>query len=448
MALLVLAVGTELPRAQIGERLPTYALAAVVLACFFAAVGWRSLHEFSRAELEELCQRRKKPHLVGVILKKYESVAIILEGIFLCLLVVAGLVATYLLQTMWPKLSWLGRLTWSGGLVFGMLLTAYWVPWALSRVWAAGLTYYLWPLWYRTAMIFKPLMWGNRFFEILFQRLGGKTELPPPEEVLEEELRTVVSEGHREGILEADAQQMIVSVIELADATVSKIMTPRTYVVSLPKSASWREMLHTVIQSGHTRLPVYDRNRDDIVGILYVKDLLPLLADCAGVPERPWSELIRQPMFVPETKRVDDLLQQFQRTRNHMAVVLDEYGGLSGVVTLEDILEEIVGEIADESDREEVKEIRVIDEQRVEVLGRTRIDEINEKLHLELPENGEVETIGGLLFSELGRVPQVGDELQLGSIRLKVLEASHRRVEKVLIELLSGTLPPIDEETP
>lgn len=440
-------IGSELSLGALAGRLLFWGFAAAVVGCLLSAVGWRSLQEFSRAELEELCQRRKKPHLVGVILKQYESVAVVLEGLFLCLLVAAGVLGAEILRVSWPQLSWMNRLTSAAGVVLGLVFAGFWIPWALARVWAAGLTYYFWPLWVRLALVFRPLAWGNRFFEVFFQRLSGKADQPPPEEVLEEELRTVVSEGHREGILEADAQQMIVSVIELADATVSKIMTPRTYVVSLPKSASWREMLATVIQSGHTRLPVYDRNRDDVVGILYVKDLLPLLADCAGEPQRHWSELIREPMFVPETKRVDDLLQQFQQTRNHMAVVLDEYGGVSGIVTLEDILEEIVGEIADESDREVVQEIRFVDECRVEVLGRTRLDEINEKLRLSLPENGEVETIGGLLFSELGRVPQVGDELQLGSVRLKVLEATHRRVEKVLIELLDGTFPPPAEGT-
>ncbi|MCS7238475.1 MAG: hemolysin family protein [Thermoguttaceae bacterium] len=436
----------QLSSVDIWQATLRWSFAAVMVACFFTALGWRACQDFSRAELEELCRRRKKPELLGTILKQDDWVATALEGLFLVLLALSVYLAVAIVEGLWTNLTWFSRVTYLAGLTLTVLTGAHWLPWAIARVWAAPVTYYLWPLWQRLATLGKPLAWGNRFFEVVLKRLGGHVDNALPEEALEEELRTVVSEGHREGILEADAQHMIVSVIELSDATVSKIMTPRTYVVSIPKTAGWREMLQTVIQSGHTRLPVYDKNRDDIVGVLYVKDLLPVLAECAGEPDRHWSELVRQPMFVPETKRVDDLLQQFQQTRNHLAVVLDEYGGLAGVVTLEDILEEIVGEIADESDREEVHEIRRLDDRRAEVLGRSRLDEINEAFGLELPENGEVETIGGLLFSELGRVPQVGDELQLGNVKLRVLEATHRRVEKVLIELLEGTFPPAPEE--
>jgi CBS domain containing-hemolysin-like protein len=408
---------------------------------FFVAVGFRALGNFSRAELEDLCQRRRRPELLGEILKHHEPVAIVLEGIFLISLAAALLSGGLMFQGVWPQLTSVGRVTTGTGLIFVLLFLAFWLPWAVGQVWATPVAYYFWPFWTGLGRLGKPLSWGARFLEVLFLRLLGRVAEPPPEQMLEEELRTVVSEGHREGIIEADAQQMIVSVIELRDASVSKIMTPRTYVISIPKSASWREMLQTVIQSGHTRLPVYERTRDDIVGILYVKDLLPVLAECIGEPARHWSELIRQPMFVPETKRVDDLLQEFQQTRNHMAIVLDEYGGLSGIVTLEDILEEIVGEIADESDKEVIQEIRVLDEKTAEVLGRTRLDALNERFKLGLPENGEVETVGGLLFSELGRVPKVGDELQIGNVRLRVIEVTHRRVEKVRIELLDGTFP-------
>jgi CBS domain containing-hemolysin-like protein len=408
---------------------------------FLTAVGFRSLENFSRAELEDLCHRRKRQGLLGEILKHHEPVAVVLEGLFLVCLAGAILCGGIFIESRWPHLTPVGRISSGGGLIIGLLFLAFWLPWAVAQVWATPMTYYFWPIWTLLGRLGRPLGWGARFLEVFFLRLLGRVAEPPPEQILEEELRTVVSEGHREGIIEADAQQMIVSVIELRDATVSKIMTPRTYVVSIPKSASWPEMLQTVVQSGHTRLPVYERTRDDIVGILYVKDLLPVLAECIGEPTRHWSELIRQPMFVPETKRVDDLLQEFQQTRNHMAVVLDEYGGLSGIVTLEDILEEIVGEIADESDKEIVQEIRILDEKTAEVLGRTRLDALNEKFKLGLPENGEVETVGGLLFSELGRVPNVGDELQAGNVRLRVVEATHRRVEKVQIELLDGTFP-------
>jgi CBS domain containing-hemolysin-like protein len=182
-------------------------------------------------------------------------------------------------------------------------------------------------------------------------------------------------------------------------------------MISIAAALPWPEALQQVINSGHTRIPAYGKNRDDIVGILYIKDLLPELAK--PLPERmePWTKLLRQPVFVPETKPVNALLQDFQRGRHHMALVLDEYGGVSGVVTMEDVLEEIVGEIVDEYDDEELKPIRPLGEGVCESLGRVHIDEINEQLGLELPEDADFDTIGGFVFSELGHIPVVGEEL-------------------------------------
>ncbi len=158
----------------------------------------------------------------------------------------------------------------------------------------------------------------------------------------------------------------------------------------------------------------------------------------AEVPEHPWSPLLREPYFVPETKPVDVLLQEFQRTGNHMAVVLDEYGGVSGLVTLEDVLEEIVGEIIDESDPDLVDGIKTLGQGVAEVLGRVHIDEINERLETALPEDGDYDTIAGYAFSELGRIPAVGEQLTRENVRITVLEATRRRIERVRIEVLDA----------
>ena len=194
-------------------------------------------------------------------------------------------------------------------------------------------------------------------------------------------------------------------------------------------------MVESVIESGHTRVPVYDKTRDDIVGILYSKDLLPELAKGPDEPRRPLAELLRKPLFVPETKPVDDLLQWFQKSRTHIAVVLDEYGGVSGLVTIEDVLEEIVGEIDDEYDQESEDEIRKIDDDTCEALGRAHVDEINEAMGFDLPENEDFDTIGGFVFAEFGRVPAVGESITWqDAVRVTVLEASRRRVNRVRLE--------------
>jgi CBS domain containing-hemolysin-like protein len=207
-------------------------------------------------------------------------------------------------------------------------------------------------------------------------------------------------------------------------------------MVSMPVSLSWQEMLQFVIRVRHTRIPVHDKNRDDIIGILYTKDLLPELAKGPDEPRPPWKSLLRDPVFVPETKPVDDLLQEFQQTRNHMVVVLDEYGGVSGLVTMEDALEEIVGEIIDESDKDLVDGIREIDHRTAEALGKVHIDEINERLALELPDDGDFDTIAGFVFTELGHIPVVGEQLVWQNVRLTVLEATRRRIERVRLEIL------------
>jgi CBS domain containing-hemolysin-like protein len=265
--------------------------------------------------------------------------------------------------------------------------------------------------------------------------MAGRKLQRADEESIEEEIRTIVSEGHREGLLEEEAREMIEGVIELGDAVVSHIMTPRTEMHMIQLNTPWDEVVESVIESGHTRVPVYDKTRDDVVGMLYSKDLLPELAKCAEEPRGPLSALLRKPLFVPETKPVDDLLQLFQKSRTHIAVVLDEYGGVSGLVTIEDALEEIVGEIDDEYDQQAELDIQKIDDDVCEALGRAHVDEINEIMGFELPEEGDFDTIGGFVFAEFGRVPTAGESITWrDAVRVTVLEASRRRVNRVRLE--------------
>lgn len=229
---------------------------------------------------------------------------------------------------------------------------------------------------------------------------------------------------------------MIEGVIDLGDVDVVQIMTPRTKMNMIQVDQEWEDILTEVIQTGHTRIPVYGKSRDDIVGILYVKDLLPDLANGPN-DRRPLREIVRKPLFVPESKAVNALLEMFQQVRTHIAIVLDEYGGVSGLVTIEDALEEIVGEIVDEYDQDEEQEIHVVDDSTCEALGRAHVEEINETMGLELPEVDDFDTIAGFVFSELGRVPIVGESVVWNdTVRVTVLEATRRRIDRVRIERL------------
>ncbi len=413
------------------------AIASLAVTCL-ATIGARTLADFSRHELEEICRRRNSLERLGRILRGHDHAALAAETLQrIATSVLVAAIAFWLAgdgsaaTPTWKFLTWTVLLG-----AAALVVVDVWVSWGMAQLWAAPILYFTWPLWRAVGAVMTPLAFGARFVDTVLHRLAGRMPEEPDEGSFEEEIRTVVTEGHREGLLEEDARDMIEGIIELGDVDVSEVMTPRTDMVVISKSMSWHQALDFVVRVRHTRIPVYEENRDDIVGILYVKDLLPELAKQPHEEVRPWTELLREPYFVPETKPVDVLLQEFQLTHNHMAVVLDEYGGVSGLVTMEDVLEEIVGEIIDESDKELVEEVRHIGDGVAEALGKVHIDEINDRLKLELPDNGEYDTIGGMVFSQLGHVPMPGEEVNWNNVRITVLEATRRRIERVRIEVL------------
>jgi CBS domain containing-hemolysin-like protein len=413
-----------------------------LLATAFFNLGYRALRQFSRHDLADIATRRGRPERFGEILRQHEEVALgveILGGFTAALGIIAGAAWAGMYWTYLPTESLPALLATSAAVGFVLVIIRTWAPWAGARLFAEGFLYRTWPLWRTIAAVTLPLAWGAKALDAILHRMVGRTPQEVDEQAIEEEIRTIVSEGHRGGLLEDEAREMIEGVMDLGDAYVSQIMTPRTDMHMVQVDVPWDQLLSDVIESGHTRIPVYDKTRDDIVGILYSKDLLPELATSDPESRTSIRELVRKPLFVPETKAVDDLLQMFQQLRTHIAVVLDEYGGVSGLVTIEDVLEEIVGEIDDEYDPESVEEIERIDQDTVEALGRTHIDEINEAMNLELPEDGDYDTIGGLVFSELGRIPLPGEALVWQEkVRISVLEATRRRIDRVRIERLSN----------
>lgn len=410
---------------------------AGMLAACVTAIAARSLHSFSRHELEEICQRRQAPERFADILRHHERVALGLEMImmlFVALSLCAGILSVWQLPTASSR-PWLVFAV--ATIVLGLLIAVavIWLPWSIARIGSAKFLYWSWPLWNFAGRLAEPLVGIARAIDALLHRVTGRAPQEADEDSIEEEIRTIVSEGHREGLLEEEAREMIEGVIELGDAVVSHIMTPRTEIHMIQVDTPWEEVVESIIDSGHTRVPVNDKSRDEIIGILYSKDLLPELAKPPDEPRRPLAELLRKPLFVPETKPVDDLLNLFQKSRTHIAVVLDEYGGVSGLVTIEDVLEEIVGEIDDEYDQKSEDEIRKIDDDVCEALGRAHVDEINAVMDFDLPENEDFDTIGGFVFAEFGRVPTVGESITWqDSVRVTVLEAARRRVNRVRLE--------------
>jgi len=252
-------------------------------------------------------------------------------------------------------------------------------------------------------------------------------------QITAEELRLIVERGGEQGILEAEEEQMINAVIELGSRRVHEVMVPRIAIVGLPVSATFDEVVDRVIEEGHSRVPVYESSVDEVVGILYAKDLLPLLKSDAAA-RTSLRNMLRTPVFVPESMSIDDLLHEFQRRKVHIAIVLDEYGGTAGLVTIEDLLEEIVGEIQDEYDEEEPL-VEQLDEDRVRVDGRASVDDLLDlwDMKVDLEDEDQYDTVGGFVYHRIGGVPSPGDEIRFSGLRLTVETTDGRRVGKVLV---------------
>ncbi|HEX3997646.1 MAG TPA: hemolysin family protein [Pirellulales bacterium] len=411
----------------------------------YAAVGVRCLRRFSRARLDELCRQEHTRPLFSQIVEQRDRATLGAESLQVLAtlaVIVSGVAWTRSLAAASTGAEWLESVEAIVGGVVVLWFALVWLPTSVARLWADSFVLHSWSLWKAAAVLLAPSVWGAELLCKLFRRLSGRKVERVTEESLEEEILTIVSEGEREGLLEEDAREMIEGVIELGDVTVARIMTPRTDMVSMHVDLPWDDVIQLAITAGHTRIPAYNSSPDDIVGILHSKDLLVELAKPDTHARQPWQELLRKPFFVPETKPVDELLQEFQRSRNHIAVVLDEFGGVSGIVTIEDALEEIVGEISDEHDVADSDGITRLGEHAAEALARVRIHELNERLGLSLPEDEHFDTIGGFVFHELGRIPNVGEELIWQDVRIKVLEATRRRIDRVSIQILNRPTQP------
>jgi magnesium and cobalt transporter len=238
---------------------------------------------------------------------------------------------------------------------------------------------------------------------------------------------------HERGIIGEDEFAMLQGVLEVADTQVRDIMVPRSHMVVVAKDQSPEEVLKVITESNHSRFPVIGDDKDEVVGIVLAKDLLKhFIANKAPFDLQP---LLRPAAFIPESKRLNTLLTEFREGRNHMAIVVDEYGGVSGLATIEDVLEQIVGEIDDELDPEEVSSIQPQDGGKFNVMALTRIDEFNEFFNTDLP-NADYDTVGGLVMHELGRLPRRGEQLDFAGLHFKVLRGDRRRLHTLEVTRL------------
>jgi putative hemolysin len=294
--------------------------------------------------------------------------------------------------------------------------------------------------------VFRPLVWVlTRANDFLVRLVGVRPS--DHDTISSEELRILVERGGAQGTIEAEEEQMIGAVLELGESRVHEVMVPRIDIVSVPADIELDDLIDTIVQAGHSRIPVYDESIDNVIGILYAKDLLPYLK---GVDHPPAIRtLLRTPLFVPESLSVDDLLHEFQRRKVHIAIVLDEYSGTAGLVTIEDLIEEIVGEIQDEYDVEEPM-LELLSDHEARVDGRANIDDLAEAFDLKWGEEDaeEFDTVGGLVYHHIGGIPQVGDVVNVDGLTLTVESTDGRRVGKVLAvrRQPEGTEPTDDQD--
>ncbi len=418
------------------------ALGLVLLAGFSGAFN-SALSTLSRSRLEDLLRERGEDG--GRFLRS------ILEGDFserLCAVILQALGnGGFALFSAWvwvfPDLARAGRFTFTAGARVGLILLTLALVRVLSLligtlekerlILAAGR-----PMWLlsRPVTPFARLLSGWR--PVLERILGHAPE--EAEERREEELVAAVSDGARDGVVAEEQREMIESIFDFKDSDVADIITPRTEMISIDVSEPVAEAVRVALESGFSRLPVHQETRDNIVGIYYVRDTLRYWGQENG--QMPaLRELLHKPIFVPESKRISELLREMQKGKAHMAIVLDEYGGTAGLVTIEDVLEEIVGEIQDEYDEAEAEqEIRKLDADTLIVQAHVHVSEVNEALDSDvIPEDDDYETVSGFVLSVLGHIPQPAETFEFGPLQVKVLAADERKVKLLQIHQLRET---------
>jgi len=281
-----------------------------------------------------------------------------------------------------------------------------------------------------------PLRWIVKVltpFSAMFEKMTGGVSFilgvqKEAQFVDKEEFKALFDMGEEKGTLDTSEREMIHSIFEFRDTMVKEVMVPRIDMVCVETNTPIDAILDLVREKGHSRIPVYDEKVDNIVGILFVKDLLPYMKGKKEIPGL--LDLVRKTYFVPESKMIDELMREFQRERIHMAIVVDEYGGTAGLITLEDVIEEIVGEIRDEYDKE-TPLIRQVEDNEWLIDGKIDIEDLNDQLNLNIPTEEDYESLGGFIFSLMGRIPSEKEELEYQNYMLIIEKVQKQRIKKV-----------------
>jgi CBS domain containing-hemolysin-like protein len=312
--------------------------------------------------------------------------------------------------------------------VVGLSIPHAWAAYSAPRITVITL-----PVMLAIRYALYPLVALMQAFDLPIRRLSDTGDEPQaPGEIVKEEILSAAANGRQEGTVAPDEMRMIEGVMDFAHSDTGRIMTPRTDIFALPADMPWNDAAAKIVQAGHTRVPIYELDLDNIIGIIYVKDLLAYINQ---PPPKGLKEIMRKPFFVPETMVLPDLLREFKARKVHIAIVLDEYGGTAGLVSIEDVLEEIVGDISDEYDHAEPALMRRTGPTAAEIDGRLLIDDLNDAMGLSIPENENYDTVAGFVFSQLGYIPGPGETLVSHGAKFTILAATERKISKLRIEL-------------
>src|SRR5438874_1943749 len=416
---------------------------ALILAAM-AASAETSLTSISRVRLRQLVEQKVPQAIVIERLHRdpnaYLSTILIVNTVAI---IVASSTATLLALHLYQE-----RVAeWAVSLVLSLvvLVACEITPTTLARQRAEKVALRMARLVAATTFAMRPIGFVLTVVTRLILRImGGKTQGRGPFGT-EEELKMLVSVGEEEGVLEEEEREMIHGIFEMGDMRVREVMVPRTDLVAIEVNEPVEKAVELVTKHGHTRIPVYEGNLDHIVGVLYAKDLLRAVV---RGEQKALREIARKPYFTPESNKVQDVLRDLRKNRVHMAIVVDEYGGTAGAVTIEDILEEIVGPIQDEYDIGEEDEIQFISPNEVILDGRVSVDDVNELLKLDIAAD-DYDTIGGYVLNQLGAAPKVGATLKLGSAELRVEGVQGTRIKKVRIRSETPfQIPEVDQGQP
>jgi CBS domain containing-hemolysin-like protein len=395
-----------------------------------------SLRDLSRARLADYLERHGRAHLLDPIVDHLSDLIFVTA---VCRLLANTLVV---LASVWICQQTISRMAIRDPVIF--LLAAV-VTLFFSVTFPHAITHYAGNaivgatagalLALRVAML--PLVWVMHLSDAFVRSVAGVNVIQEPEQIqqqVEDEILSAVEEGEERGVVDEHEREMIESVIEFHDSAVSQVMTARADMVAIEVHTTLEQVRQTIVESGHSRIPVFEGTLDQIVGILYARDLLQFV----GQPPEAFQvrAAMRPAFFIPKTTPLGDLLRDFRRRQVHLAIVLDEYGGTAGLVTFEDILELLVGNITDEHEKPDASVFQRTNENTFEADARIEISELNRLAHLNLPEEETYATLGGYVLATLGQIPEKGAVFEQDGLRITVLDAEPQRINRLRIEKL------------